>query len=112
MVAEGCRGWIGYWTYSDEPQDQPTPIAEIDTEATVWSMSGRTLTEACAANLAFFNDHPAAELARLADRLATKLGVPVSRRDYDALHVPDLAVDPDVLFDEFNGAELARLTGR
>jgi hypothetical protein len=111
VVAEGGKGWIGYWMHPDEPQDQPTPIVEIDTEATIWGMSGRTLTEACAADLAFYKDDPAAEFARLADRLA-ELGVPVSTRDYDALYEPDLAVDPDELFDELNDAEFARLTGR
>ncbi|KAK1182539.1 hypothetical protein B7755_033065 [Streptomyces sp. NBS 14/10] len=54
MVAEGGNGGIGYWTHPYEPQNQPTPIVEIDTEAT-WRMSGCTLTEAFAADLASYN---------------------------------------------------------
>ncbi|MFD8869652.1 hypothetical protein ACFV1F_35905 [Streptomyces sp. NPDC059590] len=97
-LAEGGKGWIGYWTHPDEPQDQPTSIVEIDSEATVLSMCGRTLTGACAADLDFYKEGPAAEFARLTDQLA-ELGVPVGTRDYDALYEPDLAVDPGERFD-------------
>ncbi|MER6145959.1 hypothetical protein ABT174_39115 [Streptomyces sparsogenes] len=107
--ADSGRGWIGYWTHPDAPQGQPTPIVEIDTEATVWNMSGRTLIEACAADLAFCEDDLAVEFTRLTDRLA-ELGVPASTRDYDARLTSRSG--PDELFDDLNDAEFARLMGR
>ncbi|MFC7328886.1 hypothetical protein [Marinactinospora rubrisoli] len=111
VVARGGKGWIGYWTHPGEPRGRPAPIVEIDTESTFWRMSGRTLAEACAADVAYYTDDPPGEFARLADRLA-ELGVALSTRDYDALHEPELEVDPDELFDMVNDAEFERLTAR
>ncbi|MEU5612559.1 hypothetical protein ACI2L4_37720 [Streptomyces sparsogenes] len=94
--------------HPDEPQDQPTSNVEIDINPPV--MRGGALTEVCAAELAFYKDDPA-EYARLADWLA-ELGVPVSTRHYDAIYEPEVAMDPDELFDGLSDAEFERLTSR
>ncbi|MEV3937778.1 hypothetical protein AB0K52_17575 [Glycomyces sp. NPDC049804] len=48
LIAEGGKGWIGYWFHPGQPADQPAPLLELDTEFTFWSLAGRTLAEACA----------------------------------------------------------------
>ncbi|MGK5551622.1 hypothetical protein ACSNOI_08400 [Actinomadura kijaniata] len=96
FVARGGKGWIGYWTHPDEPEGPP-PVIELDTEFTYWTLAGRNLAEACAAEQAHYQDETiAVAFAQLADRLA-ELGLPLSTRDHDALHDPGCVVDPEKL---------------
>ncbi|XVQ11978.1 hypothetical protein ACQP1W_05180 [Spirillospora sp. CA-255316] len=106
FVAEGGKGWIGYWMHPDEPADASPPILELDTEFTYWSLAGRNLAEACASEKAHYQDEPDERLAfaQLADQLA-ELGLPLSTRDYDDLHDPDYAVEPEKLTQELIDAE-------
>jgi hypothetical protein len=109
LVAEGGKGWIGYWLHPDEPADRPPPIIELDTEATYWSMAGRTLAEACAAESAQYHDEPDKWIAftLLAGQLA-ELGLSLSTHDYDALDDPEYTVGPGELADELIDAERAK----
>ncbi|MEU9120960.1 hypothetical protein AB0C96_14060 [Streptomyces sp. NPDC048506] len=109
LVAEGGKGWIGYWLHPDEPADAPWPLIELDTEFTYWSMAGSTLAEACAADIAQYQDEPdeQAAFAVLSAQLA-ELGLPLSGDDYDDLHDPGYTVDPEELTDEFIDAERAK----
>ncbi|MFF5258963.1 hypothetical protein ACFY4C_08455 [Actinomadura viridis] len=106
FVAEGGKGWIGYWTHPDEPADVPPPIIELDTEFTFWNLAGRTLAEACASERAHYQDEPDERVAfaQLADRLA-ELGLPLGTRDYDALHDPEYTVAPEQLMEDLIDAE-------
>ncbi|NBE56393.1 hypothetical protein [Streptomyces boluensis] len=106
LVAEGGKGWIGYWLHPDEPTDRPWHVIELDTEGTFWGMAGLTLTEAVAAQRASYQDEPdeGTAFAQLAAELA-KLGLPLSTDDYDALDETPYTVDPEGLWDELNDAE-------
>ncbi|TDC75649.1 hypothetical protein [Streptomyces hainanensis] len=110
IVAEGGKGWIGYWLHPDEPADQPWPVIELDTEASYWSMAGSTLAEACAADMAQYQEEPDEQtaFARLSAQLDA-LGLPLSGRGYDDLHDPGYEVDPEELSEELIDAERVRL---
>lgn len=109
LVAEGGKGWIGYWLHPDEPADGPPPIIEFDTEGTYWGMSGSTLAEACAAQSARYHDEPDKRIAfTLLARQLTELGLPLSTHDYDALYDPEYTVDPEELTEELIDAERAK----
>ncbi|MFE3652294.1 hypothetical protein [Streptomyces sp. NPDC059122] len=109
LVAEGGKGWIGYWHHPDEPADVPTPLIELDTEFTYWSMAGRTLAEACAADQAEYHDEPDERraFALLSAQLA-EFGLPLGVTDYDALDELEFTVDPEELTDDLIDAERAR----
>lgn len=109
IVAEGGKGWIGYWLHPDEPADRPWPVIELDTEFSYWGMVGSTLAEACLAEHIRYQDEPdeQAAFSRLAARLA-ELGLPLDVQDYDALHEPELTVDPEELTEELIDIERAR----
>ncbi|WP_067816963.1 hypothetical protein [Actinomadura kijaniata] len=100
FVAKGGKGWIGYWTHPDEPEGPP-PVIELDTEFTYWTLAGGNLAEACASERARYQGEPDERIAfaQLADQLA-ELGLPLSTRDYDALHDPGCEVDPEKLTNE------------
>lgn len=108
LVAEADRGWVGYWLHPEEPADRPPPLIELDTAFSFRGVPGRTLAEACAAGSAR-RDQPEERFAfvLLASQLAD-LGLPLSTDDYDALHHPVYAKDPNELVDELIDAELAR----
>ncbi|MFC3998970.1 hypothetical protein ACFOVU_23825 [Nocardiopsis sediminis] len=111
IVARHGKGWVGYWTHPDEPADKPVPLIELDTEFTFWGMEGRSLAEACAADMVRLYDDeedPKEHFARLADTLIEH-GVPMSTRDYEEVYEPEIAVDPEELHDEINDAEFERL---
>jgi hypothetical protein len=102
LVAEGGKGWIGYWLHPDEPTDGPWPVIELDTEFSYWSMTGSTLAEACAADRSRYHDEPddsRTAFSRLSTQLA-ELGLPLSGEDYDALHDPEWTVDLEELTEE------------
>ncbi|MFC8537109.1 hypothetical protein ACFUJY_24770 [Streptomyces sp. NPDC057249] len=107
LVAEGGKGWVGYWLHPDEPGCRPI---ELDTEFTLWPMSGSTLSEGVAAEQAHLRDEPDVRLAygRLAEELAA-LGLPLGAREYDALDDGDYAVDPEKLMENLVEEERARL---
>ncbi|QLH24708.1 hypothetical protein [Streptomyces sp. Rer75] len=109
LVAEGGKGWIGYWLHPDEPTDGPWPVIELDTEFSYWSMAGSTLAEACAADRARYQDEPDERTAfsQLSARL-TDLGLPLSGQDFDDLHDPEWTVDPEELTEELIEAERAK----
>ncbi|MEU8721085.1 hypothetical protein [Streptomyces antimycoticus] len=110
LVAEGGKGWIGYWLHPDEPTDRPWPVIELDTEFSYWSMAGSTLAEACAADRADYEDEPddaRSAFAQLSARLA-ELGLPLSGEDYDDLYDPEGIVDPEQLMEELIDAERAK----
>jgi hypothetical protein len=109
LVAEGGKGWIGYWLHPDESTDGPWPVIELDTEFTYWSMAGSTLAEACAADRVRYQDEPDERTAfsQLSARL-TELGLPLGGQDFDALHDPEWTVDPEELTEELIDAERAK----
>ncbi|GAB2911402.1 hypothetical protein [Streptomyces mayteni] len=106
IVAEGGKGWIGYWLHPDEPADQPWSVIELDTECSYWSMAGSSLAEACAADMARYQEEPEVEIAfaQLSARLA-ELGLPLSGAGYHELHDPGHVVDPEELTDQLIEAE-------
>ena len=107
LVARGGKGWVGYWVHPDEPA--PRPI-ELDTEFTLWPMSGSTLSEGAASERAHLLDEPDERVAyrQLAGELAG-LGLPLGAAEYDALDDSDYAVDPEQLMENLIAAERARL---
>jgi len=109
LVAEGGKGWIGYWLHPDEPTDGPWPVIELDTEFSYWSMAGSALAEACAADRSRYQDEPDEQTAfsQLSARL-TDLGLPLSGQDFDDLHDPGWTVDPEELTEELIDAERAK----
>lgn len=107
LVAEGGKGWIGYWLHPGEPVDQPVPILELDTEFTFWGMSGRTLAEACAVDAVRYEEDQREAFSLLKARLA-RLGLELDAADYDAVHEPEFNVDPGELMDELTEAERER----
>lgn len=104
LIAEGGKGWIGYWFHPDQPADEPVPLLELDTEFTFWSLAGRTLAEACAVEAVQYEDDKRAAFTRLAARLAA-LGLPLDADDYDAVPEPEFTVDPGALMEELMDAE-------
>jgi hypothetical protein len=77
-----AEGWIGYRMHPDEPADRQPPALELDTEFTYRSLAGCNPAE---------------------------LGLPLSTRDYDALHDPGYVVDPEKLIQELIDAEREKL---
>ncbi|MEU2250142.1 hypothetical protein [Streptomyces sp. NPDC019224] len=106
LVAKGGKGWVGYWLHPDEPAGRPI---ELDTEFTLWPMSGSTLSEGAAAEQAHYQDEPDERVAyaQLAEELAA-LGLPLGAAEYDALDDNDYAVDPGKLMETLIEAERAK----
>jgi hypothetical protein len=107
LVAEGGKGWIGYWLHPDEPADRPVPLLELDTEFTFWGLSGRTLAEACAVEAVRYEEDQREAFSVLKSRLA-QLGLDLDADDYDAVYEPDSNMDPGELMDELTEAERER----
>ncbi|MEU1438703.1 hypothetical protein ABZ438_32180 [Streptomyces sp. NPDC005786] len=109
LVAEGGKGWVGYWLHPDEPADRAWRLVELDTEFTYWRPVGLTLTEGAAAEQAGYQDEPDERVAftRLAAELAA-LGLPLSTQDFDALDDTEYVVDPEDLMKELIEAERAK----
>ncbi|WP_405937341.1 hypothetical protein OG338_12100 [Streptomyces sp. NBC_00726] len=103
LVAKGGKGWVGYWAHPDEPGWRPV---ELDTEFTLWPMTGSTLTEAVAFEQSAYQDEPDERVAfgQLAAELAA-LGLPLSTADYDALEDGEYVVDPEKLMRALTEAE-------
>ncbi|MEV5653356.1 hypothetical protein [Streptomyces sp. NPDC052291] len=110
LVAKGGHGWVGYWLHPDEPTDPAWRLIGLDTEFTLWHMSGSTLAEGAAAEQAGYQDEPDERVAyaQLAAELAA-LGLPLSTADFDALDDSDYAVDPEKLMESLIEEERARL---
>ncbi|MFG2568126.1 hypothetical protein ACGFR6_22130 [Streptomyces sp. NPDC048567] len=79
---------------------------ELDTEFTLWQMTGSTLTEAVAFERSAYQDEPATAYARLAAELGS-LGLRLGATDYDALDDSEYAVDPEKLMEDLAEAERA-----
>lgn len=107
LVAEGGKGWIGYWLHPHEPADRPVPLLVLDTEFTFWGMSGRTLAEACAVDAVSYEEDQREAFSLLKARLA-QLGLTLDAADYDAVYEPEFNVDPDELMDELTESERER----
>ncbi|WP_405898356.1 hypothetical protein OG242_13190 [Streptomyces sp. NBC_00727] len=107
LVAKGGKGWVGYWLHPDEPAGRPI---ELDTEFSLWPMTGSTLTEAVAFEQSAYQDEPDERLAygQLAAELRA-LGLPLSTEDFDALDDSAYAVDPEKLMETLTEAERAKL---
>ncbi|MFB8209317.1 hypothetical protein [Streptomyces sp. NPDC056010] len=105
LVAKGGKGWVGYWVHPDEPVRRPV---ELDTEFTLWQMTGSTLTEAVAFEQSAYQDEPDERVAfgQLAAELDA-LGLPLGTTDYDALDDSAYAVDPEKLMETLTEAERA-----
>ncbi|MFF7339431.1 hypothetical protein ACFZAT_19050 [Streptomyces sp. NPDC008163] len=105
LVAKGGKGWVGYWVHPDEPAVRPI---ELDTEFTLWQMTGSTLAEAVAFERSAYLDEPDERVAygQLAAELAA-LGLPLGTADYDALDDSDYTVDPEKLMETLIEAERA-----
>ncbi|OKJ70534.1 hypothetical protein [Streptomyces sp. CB02460] len=103
LVAKGGKGWVGYWVHLDEPAVRPI---ELDTEFTLWPMTGSTLTEAVAFEQFAYQDEPEERVAfgQLAAELGA-LGLPLDAAGYDALDDSDYAVDPEKLMENLIEAE-------
>ncbi|MGW2472917.1 hypothetical protein [Streptomyces sp. NPDC001665] len=97
LVAKGGKGWVGYWVHPDEPAVRPI---ELDTEFTLWQMTGSTLTEAVAFERAAYQDEPDERVAygQLAAELAA-LETPLSTADCGAPDDGEYAVDPERLME-------------
>ncbi|MFJ7629728.1 hypothetical protein ACIQZN_24840 [Streptomyces sp. NPDC097595] len=97
LVAKGGKGWVGYWVHPDEPAVRPI---ELDTEFTLWQMTGSTLTEAVAFEQASCQDEPDERVAygQLAAELGA-LGLLLGTTDYGALDDSEYAVDPEKLME-------------
>ncbi|WP_343238850.1 hypothetical protein [Streptomyces sp. SID9124] len=110
LVAKGGKGWVGYWLHPDEPTAPAWRLIELDTEFTLWHVSGSTLAEGAVAEQAGYQDEPDERIAyaQLAAELAT-LGLPLSTADFDALDDSDYAVDPEKLMESLIEEERARL---
>lgn len=96
LVAEGGKGWLGYWFHPAQPAGEPPPLIELDTEARFWSMDGANFAEACIADTAHYEDDPQPRYAALAERLIAK-GVPINTKVYSELDGPGFRVDPNEL---------------
>ncbi|MEU2021857.1 hypothetical protein ABZ565_06790 [Streptomyces sp. NPDC016469] len=107
LVAKGGKGWVGYWLHPDEPAGRPI---ELDTEFTLWQMTGSTLTEAVAFEQSAYQDEPDERVAygQLAAELRA-LGLSLGAEDLDALDDSDYAVDPEKLMETLIEEERARL---
>ncbi|TRV71978.1 hypothetical protein FKN01_30880 [Streptomyces sp. 130] len=103
LVAKGGKGWVGYWVHPDEPGCRPI---ELDTEFTLWPMSGSTLTEALAFEQSAYQDEPDERVAygELAAELGA-LGLPLGTAEYDALDGSEYVVDPEQLMENLIEAE-------
>lgn len=79
---------------------------ELDTEFTLWPMTGATLTEAMAFEQAAYQDDPDERVAfgRLAAELDT-LGLSLGSADYDSLDDSEYVVDPEKLMEALTEAE-------
>ncbi|MEU5823728.1 hypothetical protein ABZ798_21785 [Streptomyces sp. NPDC047803] len=110
LVAKGGHGWVGYWLHPDEPTDPAWRLIGLDTEFTLWHMSGSTLAEGAAAEQAGYQDEPDERVAyaQLAAELAA-LGLPLGTADFDALDDSEYAVDPEKLMKTLIEEERARL---
>ncbi|MCX4448579.1 hypothetical protein ACFWNC_03480 [Streptomyces sp. NPDC058369] len=110
LVARGGHGWVGYWLHPDEPAAPAWRLIGLDTEFTLWHMSGSTLAEGAAAEQSAYQDEPDERVAygQLAAEL-TALGLPLSTADFDALDDSAYAVDPEKLMETLIEEERATL---